>query len=129
MGCHTCAGAGKAQSLLGGGLYADLRYIHPAGIGNIAPHFIYIRRQLWTLRQKRSVNVLNLIAMVGQYPHHFFQQFQAVRPLPAVICIRKQVANVTQRRRAQQGVRDGVKQHIRIAVPQQTLFKRNGHTA
>ena len=60
---------------------------------------------------------------------HLPQQRRAVRPGVARIAVRKQLADVPQRRRTQQSIHHRVGQHVRVGVPQQPLLKGHRHTA
>ena len=57
------------------------------------------------------------------------QQRYAVRALVARVGIRKVLADVTERERTEQGIHDGMREHICVRVTVQTKLKRNVHTA
>ena len=57
------------------------------------------------------------------------KELQAVRALVLGIVVGKQMPDIPQRRRAEKRVGNGVKQNVRVGVPQQTHVVRNIHTA
>jgi hypothetical protein len=60
-----------------------------------------------------------------EQPAHFPHEHPAVSALEARIGVREMCANVTQRRRPDQGIADGVQQHIGIGVAVEAAIVRN----
>ena len=70
--------------------------------------------------------------MPVSYTHlsgHSFQQHQAGNASKLLAAVRKQTADVLQPRCAQQGVHNGVDQHVRVGVTLQPLFIGDVHPA
>ena len=75
------------------------------------------------------IQIAELPAAFAHERGNVTQQRDAVRALVARVGIRKMLADVTERERAEQGIHDGVREHIRVRVTVQTKLKRNVHTA
>ena len=88
-----------------------------------------MRRQLWRLAQKRSVDVACRPARARQHTANLLQQRNAVRALVSGVGVGEQLSDITQRSRAQQRVHHRMRQHIRVRMAKQPLFIRHRHTA
>ena len=122
-------GAGKAQSLLGGRLDRNLLDRAADGGGKVLAHLQNVRRELGRLCEHGRIQIAELPAAFAHERGNVTQQRDAVRALVARVGIRKVPSDVTERERAEQGIHDGMREHIRVRVTVQTKLKRNVHTA
>ena len=122
-------GAGKAQPLLGGRLDRNLLDRAADGGGKVLAHLQNVRRELGRLCEYGRIQIAELPAAFAHERGNVTQQRDAVRALVARVGIRKMLADVTERERAEQGIHDGMREHIRVRVTVQTKLKRNVHTA
>ena len=129
MGGNAEALAGEAEVLLRRGLDADGVHGQTEGVGNVPAHGRDMRGQLRALAEDRSVDVADLIAVLGDDAGDLAGQGQRVRALVGGVVIREVLADVAQRRRAQHSVHYGVQQHIRVGVAEQALLIRDLHAA
>lgn len=113
---HTLHRTGKAQAFLGGRLDTDGVFLKAAGYGDISAHLVDIGRKLRRLRADRAVNVMRLEAGFLEHTDHIPQQLDAFRTLVFGIGIGKMLADISQRRRAQQRVHYGVDQNVRVGM-------------
>ena len=88
-----------------------------------------MRRELGRLREHGRIQIAELPAALAHERGNVPQQRNAVRALVARVGIRKVLADVTERERTEQGIHDGMREHIRVRVTVQTKLKRNVHTA
>ena len=88
-----------------------------------------MRRELGRLCEHGRIQIAELPAAFAHERGNVTQQRDAVRALVARVGIRKVLADVAERERAEQGIHDGVREHIRVRVTVQTKLKRNVHTA
>ena len=100
--------------LLGGGLDADLRDIHLQRGGDVLPHGLPVRGHLGRLGDQGGVNVHHGIALLPEVFPHPLQQHHAGDIAKGLVIIREQLADVPGGDGAQQGVHDGVGQHVRV---------------
>ena len=84
-----------------------------------------MRHELGCLGDHRAVHIANLKSFGPHAPRRLGQQHTRVGALERQVGVGKMRANVAQRRSAQQGVGDGVQQHIGVRVAQQPEVKRN----
>ena len=122
-------GAGKAQSLLGGRLDRNLLDRAADGGGKVLAHLQNVRRELGRLREHGRIQIAELPAAFAHERGNVPQQRDAVRALVARVGIRKMPPDVTERECAEQGIHDGMREHVRVRVTVQTKLKRNVHTA
>ena len=88
-----------------------------------------MRRELGRLREHGRIQIAELPAALAHERGNVPQQRNAVRALVARVGIRKMFADITERERTEQGIHDGVREHVRVRVTVQTKLKRNVHTA
>ena len=74
MGCHTLVRTGKAQSLLGGGFYADLLHIAAQLCCQIFPHLRNMGCQLRCLRQHGCIYIADAPPLALDQPIDMIQQ-------------------------------------------------------
>lgn len=99
------------------------------GGGNVLAHLQNVRRELGRWCEHGRIQIAELPAAFAHERGNVTQQRDAVRALVARVGIRKMLADVTERERTEQGIHDGVREHIRVRVTVQTKLKRNVHTA
>ena len=121
--------SGKAESLLGRRLDADAGSIKRKRAGEIFPHPLTVGRELRSLRQNRRIKVDDGISRLTQPLRHTLEQQDARDPGVSRVRIGKELADIAQRRRAEQSVHDGVRQHVGVAVAEQALFIRHLYAA
>ena len=97
--------------------------------GYILNTLLPVRRELGRLREHGRIQIAELPAALAHERGNVPQQRNAVRALVARVGIWKMLADVTERERAEQGIHDGMREHIRVRVTVQTKLKRNVHTA
>jgi very-short-patch-repair endonuclease len=119
VGGGALAPADEAHPLAGGGLDADRARRHAERAGEPRPHRRDVRRQPGTLHHHRRVDVADAPAVLAEQRHHPGEQVQAVGIPPARVGGREMVADVAQRRRAEQRVHDRVGQHVGVGVTEQ----------
>ena len=88
-----------------------------------------MRLQLRCLCYDDSVHVADGKPCRADKPSRLGQEFPAVCARIVWVGIGKMLPDVAKRRRSEEGVGNGVQQHIRIRVPQQPLFIRYIHAA
>ena len=110
-------------------LDADRTCIHAERCGNVCPHGGNMRRELRLLSNHGRINVDDPVAVRRQHTADKRQKVQRIRALVGRILVRKVLADVAERRRAEQRVRDGVQQHVRIRMPEQPERMRDFHAA
>ena len=119
----------KTEPLLGRRLDADAGSVERKRAGEIFPHPLTVGRELRSLRQNRRVNIHDRPARLRQtFPHPLKQQ-DAGKACVGCVRIGKELSDIAQRRRAEQSVHDGVRQHIGVAVAEQALFIRHLYAA
>ena len=121
--------SGKAEPLLGRRLDADAGSVERKRAGEIFPHPLTVGRELRSLRQNRRIKVDDGISRLTQPLRHTLEQQDARDPGVSRVRIGKELADIAQRRRAEQSVHDGVRQHIGVAVAEQALFIRHLYAA
>ena len=121
--------SGKAESLLGRRLDADAGSVERKHAGEIFPHPLTVGRELRSLRQNRRIKVDDGISRLTQPLRHTLEQQDARDPGVSRVRIGKELADIAQRRRAEQSVHDGVRQHVGVAVAEQALFIRHLYAA
>ena len=84
---------------------------------------------LGRLGQDGGVYIADQIMMFFQDPADFPHQHQGIRSLVSGIRIREELADVAQSRGAQQGVHNGMAEHIRVGVAQKSFLVGNIHAA
>ena len=89
------------------------------GGGKVLAHLQNVRRELGRLCEYGRIQIAELPAAFAHERGNVTQQCDAVRALVARVGIRKMLADVTERERTEQGIHDGVREHIRVRVPQQ----------
>ena len=117
--------AGEAETLLSRGLYTDPIKLDLHRGGELFAHQRDVRRELWALGNDRAVHVDDTISHVFEHLPHRVQQLHTVRSLIALVAVRKELANIAEGCRAEQGVHQRVGQHIRVRVAEQALFPGN----
>ena len=129
MGRHALSAAGEAHTLLRSGLDADLVDADVQVHRDIPPHLPDIGCDLRTLGHQRHVHVAYGKAVLLHLCRHLPQQDAAADSLIARVAVRKQVPDIPQRRRAQQGVHQGVEEHVRVRMARKTKLKGNLNAA
>ena len=111
--------AGKAKVFFRGSFHAHIVQSKAQSIGNVLPHGRDMRCQLGCLTQNSGINVANSITGFIQQTANLPQQHQGICSLVPRVGIRKMLADIPQRRRAKQCIRNCVQQHICIGMAQQ----------
>ena len=94
--------SGKAEPLLGRRLDADAGSIKRKHAGEIFPHPLTVGRELRSLRQNRRIKVDDGISRLTQPLRHTLEQQDARDPGVSRVRIGKELADIAQRRRAEQ---------------------------
>ena len=84
-----------------------------------------IRHQLRLLGVHDAIQIDNRQA---RFPHSVVRRSEHVRRVPPPVCgvrVGEHLADVAQRTAAEHGIRDGVQQHVRIAMPREVPVERN----
>ena len=129
MGGNAKPLAGKAKVFFRGSFHAHIVQSKAQSIGNVLPHGRDMRCQLGCLTQNSGVNVANSITGFIQQTANLPQQHQGICSLVPRVGIRKMLADIPQRRRAKQCIRNCVQQHICIGMAQQAFFIWDRHAA
>ena len=106
----------ETQALGGGGLDVDLAQLDLQILGDGLAHGLDVRRHLRCLGSDGAVDVTHLPALFSYQADHVAQQYPAVGALEARIGIGEMLADVAQRRGAQQGIGQSVQQYVAIGV-------------
>ena len=88
-----------------------------------------MRRQAWRLGDHGAVYIGDLPALRAYGLRRTGKQHARISALPTRIGVGKMATDVAQRRGAEQGIGDGVQQHIGIRVPEQPCHVVNVHAA
>jgi hypothetical protein len=99
------------------------------GNGDRRAHSLSIRGQLRGLSDHCRVNIDDLVACRGSEGVNSIQKREATDIAKRLLAGGKLEADVPERARPQDGIRDRVEQHIRVGMPFQAQFKRNLDTA
>ena len=129
IGRYTFFSARKAEFLRGSGLDGDVVLVYAHHSGKRALHFGNMCFQLRTFGTDGGINVAHRITFGSYQFYCFFQQNLAVYVLELTGSIGKMIADVAHIRRTQQCVTDSMNEHIRIRMPQQSLFMSQANAA
>ncbi len=86
-----------------------------------------IRRELGLFQENRGIQVDQRIALGLQHGPDLLQQLHAVCAPVGRVCIREKLADIPLAGRAQQGIDDGMGQHIRIRMAIQAEAALDAH--
>ena len=92
-------------------------------IGEMLAHRGDVGRKARRLRQNSRVDIGDGKAVFGKQRSDVSEQPEAVRPGVLRVRVREKLADIAERRRAEQGVHDRVGQNVRVRVTEQSLFK------
>ena len=81
------------------------------------------------MRDHRRVEIAEAIARICEHSADLAQQPNAVRAEIAVVRVGEALADIANRRRAEQRVHDGVDEHVRVRMAVEPLFIRDRHAA
>ena len=93
--------------------------------GDVPAHFLDVGRELRTLRHDRRIDVADAIALRTNHFRDMLQELHARHAFPAIVTVGKVPAEISERRCAQEGVLDGVQQHIGVRMSQKPIFMWN----
>lgn len=116
MGGHAGAVAGEAQVLLGGGLDVDAAGADVQGGGQVLLHLPAVGADFRGLGDEGGVDIHHLVSGAGQGITDPGQQGQTGDIQESIVAVRKQLPDVSQGGGTQQGVHDGVGQHVGVGV-------------
>ena len=83
----------------------------------------------WRLGDDGVIDVADLPTLGVDQTDHMAQQHTAVRALEGGISVRKVLADIAQCRRAEQGIAQGVQDHVAVGMSQQPMVVCNAHAA
>ena len=112
----------KAEPLLGRRLHADTIRIYTHCRSESFTHERDVRRELRALGDHRTVNIPDIVAVLSQNAADLTKKPNAVSTEKAVVIIGKELADITERGRAEKRVHNRVRQNIRVGVTEQPLF-------
>lgn len=99
------------------------------GAGDVDAHFFPVGADFGELTDDGGIDIDDFIARFPDQAFDIGQQDQAVRVFPFRVRRREMFADITQSGGSQEGVADGVAQHVRIAVPGETFIEGDFHSA
>jgi len=117
------------DAFAGFGFDADLCGLEAEGAGNFPPQERNVGRKLGALEADRGVHIHNRVAGLLEEFSRVTKKQEAGSVAPLRGGIRKVPANVAQRRGAEQGVADGVRQRVAVRVAHGSFVERNTHAA
>lgn len=120
---------GEAQPFLRGGLHVYPRSGNSYRKGDVCLHLRDEILQLRPLGDHGHVDVAHPITRRSDLFRHVFQKQQGIRTLVLGVGVREMPPDISQPRRAQQGVGNGVEQHIGVGMAVQPLFVVDLHAA
>ena len=119
----------KAQVLSRGGLYAHLIDFDAHSKGQVFTHLIAERRKLGSLRRNDAIDIDNIEAQFAHMIRNMRQQHHGIGARIRWVGIRKEFADITRTRSAEQRVGDCMRKHVGIGMAQKPLMMRNVDTA
>ena len=108
---------------------ADAADLEPHRLRQVFAHTGNKRRKLRALREHRTVDILHAITGLCEHTVNLAQKHDTVRPGIARVVVREKLADVPERRRAEQGVHQRVGQYVRVGMAQQSLLIGDLHPA
>ncbi len=121
------AAPGEAELLGGRGLHVDVIHMALQIFRQEDAHLRDVRRHFRRLSDNRDIEVTEAVSFGADTFPGFAQQLAAVRALESRIGIGEQLADITQRRSAQQGVGRGVQRNVAVGMGQQTFVVRDAN--
>ena len=121
LGSYALAAACEAELFGRGGLDADSIEVYLQDGSQCGSHGLYVRRQLGLLGHDGDIGIDQVPATLGKQLHGGFQQTGAAYAGIFGSGVGEMLAYVTQGGCAQQGVTQGVYEHVGIAVAQQAV--------
>src|SRR5579859_2663699 len=101
---NTFATAGEAQLLGGGGLDADAADLAAKFLGDNLAHRLRMRANPGCLADDRDVGIAQRITVFTHQPGGMLQEDAAVGMAPLLLARRKMPADITQRKRSEDGI-------------------------
>jgi hypothetical protein len=95
------------------------------GFGDVVPHHRDMRGQLRPLGNDGRIDIADDETFCAGQPHHVAEQLQAVGPLVCSIGIGEMLPDVTLANGPQNGVGNGVQQHVGIGMAEKARFMRD----
>src|SRR5690606_25764217 len=92
-------------------------------------HGLDVRCHLWRLSDDGGVDIPHLPALGLNQLEHMAQQHPAIGALELRIGVRKVLADIAQRHRAEQCIAERMQQHVAIGMRQQAALMWNPHAA
>ena len=117
--------ARKAELLFRRRLHVHLIKLQIELFGDVTAHLLDVGRELRTLRHDCRVDVADAIALRTNHLCDMLQELHARHAFPAIVTVGKVPAEIAKRRRAQEGVLDGMQQHIGVRMSQEPIFMRD----
>ena len=118
----------EAQMLSGGGLYAHLIDIDTHSMGQVLAHLIAERRELGSLRRNDAIDIDDIETEFAHVVRDVRQQHHGIGARIRRVGIGEQLADIARTRSTEQRVRNGMRKHVGIGMPQKPLMVRNVDT-
>ena len=119
----------KPELFGGSGFNVHLVQINLKIRSNQRAHRFNMRRHFWRLSNDGVVDIADLPAFGVDQAHHMTQQHATVRTFEGRVGVREMLADIAQRRGAEQRITERMQQHVAIRMGQQTKFMWDSHTA
>src|SRR5574344_807012 len=114
--CNPLLSANKTCPLRSSCLYGDSANLHPHNRGKGLPHKIYIRSNLWPLKQKRTICIHKLITPLLNHRIGAFQENFAIYALKLSRTIRKMLPDISQGQSPQERIAKRVNKNISVRM-------------
>ena len=115
----------RIHTLAAFGFYADMGRLDAKRAGNLFSHQRNVARELRALESNGGVYIDNGASHSIHQTLDVAKEKQAVRVPPLGTCIRKMLADVAQRRRAQERIADRVTKGVAIGMADGAFIERN----
>jgi len=129
VGSYSFSSPCKPHLLRRRGLYVDQGHIDAQILGQTLLHFLNMSAQAGFLGNNSGIHVAGSESPLPQFRYDLAQEDAAVDSLQLRIGIGKMSADIAQPGRTQQGIAQGMDEHIPIRMRDQPLFVRNGDAA
>jgi hypothetical protein len=126
---HGLLASDRANGLARLGLDADGIQRHLQQLSNPLPDRLPMGRKSGTLGEDNAVTICDTISVRLDAPHSFGQEFGRITPTLRRIGVRKQFTDISLSQPAEQGIGQGVQQHVGVAVSNQVLIMRDLNAA
>ena len=113
--------ANEAEVFICGGLDANALQVDLECLGNVALHLADIRKNLGGLGNDCGIDIDQFALPLRDEPGGFPQEEVAGRSTPARVSVGKEMSDIDLAKSAEDGVANGVHQHIRVGMSVQTF--------